>query len=155
MSRSNIKQAVPFFWVRDIEKSIHFYVDSLGFIKTKEWIVASPVRSASRRQEGRIQWCWLECGDAAIMLQEFSKDAPQTKSHDHKLGDGVSIAFICDDALSLYLQFISRGVHAAEPFVGNNMWVVGVSDPDGYNLFFESLTDVPEETQYSQWRRAK
>jgi lactoylglutathione lyase len=144
MSRSNVKQAVPFFWVRDIEKSIHFYVDCLGFNKTKEWMV-----------EGRIQWCWLECGDAAIMLQEFWKDAQQTKSHGHKLGDGVSIAFICDDALSLYLQFISRGVLAAEPFVGNNMWVVGVSDPDGYNLFFESLTDIPEETRYSQWRRAK
>ena len=144
MSRPNVKQAVPFFWVRDIEKSIHFYVDCLGFSKTKEWVV-----------EGRIQWCWLECGDAAVMLQEFWKDAPQTKSFDHKLGDGVSIAFICDDALSLYLQFISRGVLAEEPFVGNNMWVVGVLDPDGYNLFFESLTDVPEETQYSQWRRAK
>ncbi len=141
---SNVKQAVPFFWVRDIERSIHFYEDQLGFNKTKEWIV-----------DGRIQWCWLECGDAAIMLQEFWKDAPQRNSPDHKLGEGISIAFICDDALSLYLQFISRGVSVAEPFVGNNMWVVGVSDPDGYNLFFESLTDVPEETQYSQWRQAE
>ena len=144
MSRQNVKQAVPFFWVLDIEKSIDFYVGGLGFNKTKEWLV-----------DGRIQWCWLESGDAALMLQEFRKDAPQRNSRFHKLGDGVSVAYICDDALSLYLQFISRGVNVAEPFVGNNMWVVAVSDPDGYNLFFESLTDVPEETQYSQWRRAK
>lgn len=144
MPQQNIKQAVPFFWVLDIEKSIHFYVDCLGFSKTKEWLV-----------EGRIRWCWLEHGGASVMLQEFWDDAPVRKSTGSKLGEGVSIAFICDDALSLYLQFISRGVNVAEPFVGNNMWVVSVSDPDGYNLFFESLTDVPEETQYSQWRRAK
>ena len=144
MSRSNVKQAVPFFWVVDVEQSLHFYIDCLGFRKTKEWVV-----------EGKLQWCWLEHGDAAIMLQEFWSDAPQRKSENRKAGDGISIGFICDDALSLYLEFISRGVHAAEPFVGNGMWVVGVSDPDGYNLFFESVTDVPEETQYSQWRRAK
>jgi len=143
MFRSNVKQVVPFFWVRDLEKSIRFYVDCLEFSKKKEWVV-----------EGRIRWCWLEIGDAAIMLQEFWKNAPQS-SKDHKLGEGISIAFICDDALSLYLRFISRGVHAVEPFVGNNMWVVGVTDPDGYELFFESLTDVPEETLYSQWRRSK
>lgn len=141
---SNVKQAVPFFWVIDIEKSLHFYVDCLGFMKTKEWIV-----------EGRLQWCWLQHGDAAIMLQEFWNDAPQRKASSNHLGDGVSIAFICDDAITLYLDFLSRGVAVAEPFVGNGMWVVCVSDPDGYSLFFESITDVPEETQYSQWRRAK
>jgi lactoylglutathione lyase len=32
------------------------------------------------------------------------------------------------------------------------MWVVPLRDPDGYSLFFESATDVPEETKYSQWK---
>lgn len=32
------------------------------------------------------------------------------------------------------------------------MWVTGVKDPDGYNLYFESMTDVPEETKYSEWK---
>jgi hypothetical protein len=31
------------------------------------------------------------------------------------------------------------------------MWVVGFADPDGYRLDFESPTDVPEETKYSEW----
>jgi hypothetical protein len=35
--------------------------------------------------------------------------------------------------------------------VGNNLWVVQLKDPDGYNIFFESPTDVPEETRYSDW----
>ena len=28
------------------------------------------------------------------------------------------------------------------------MWVTGVTDPDGYKLFFESLTSEAEETVY-------
>jgi hypothetical protein len=56
-----------------------------------------------------------------------------------------------DDALAMYKQIISNGLHAAEPFVGNNMWVVKIKDPDGYNIFFESPTDVPEETLYADW----
>ena len=31
---SNVTQAVPFFWVRDIEASIRFYKEGLGFVLT-------------------------------------------------------------------------------------------------------------------------
>jgi hypothetical protein len=34
-----------------------------------------------------------------------------------------------------------------------NMWVVCFSDPEGYKLDFESLTDVPEETNYNEWKK--
>jgi hypothetical protein len=30
------------------------------------------------------------------------------------------------------------------------MWVTSLRDPDGYRLEFESPTDVPEETRYSE-----
>ena len=33
----NVKQAVPFFMVTDIEASLRFYVDGLGFAVTNEW----------------------------------------------------------------------------------------------------------------------
>jgi hypothetical protein len=62
---------------------------------------------------------------------------------------GVSIYFICKDALAIYREVTSRGVQAKRPFVGNGMWVTQVTDPNGYNLFFESVTDVPEETVLS------
>jgi hypothetical protein len=29
------------------------------------------------------------------------------------------------------------------------MWVTSVTDPDGYVLEFESYTDTPEDTEYS------
>jgi hypothetical protein len=44
----------------------------------------------------------------------------------------------------------TKGVNASLPFVGNGMWVTNVNDPDGYQLCFESLTDMPEETKYSE-----
>jgi hypothetical protein len=66
-------------------------------------------------------------------------------------GNGVSICFQCVDALALFHEFTAKGVAIKEPFVGNNMWVVHFSDPDGFQLDFESPTDVPEETSYSAW----
>jgi lactoylglutathione lyase len=132
-TESNIKQVVPFFGVRNIEASLRYYVDGLGFEMTNQWI-----------DEGKLRWCWLQHGGAALMLQEFREGlAPAGK-----LGEGVSICFQCRDALALYHDFTSRGIEAAKPFVGNAMWVVIVRDPDGYKLDFESPTDVLEGTEY-------
>ena len=63
----NVKQAVPFFGVSNMEASLRFYVDGLGFKMKHSWI---PDR-AEDNADGRIRWCWLQLGDAAIMLQEF------------------------------------------------------------------------------------
>ena len=72
----NVRQAVPFFNVKDIEASLRFYVDGLAFTMTRKWT-----------PEGRIRWCLV--------------------------------------------------------------WVTSFTDPDGYRLDFESPTDIPEETVYS------
>ncbi len=135
---SNVSQAVPFFNVTDIEASLRFYVDGLGCIMTHDWV-----------QEGRIRWCWLRLGEAALMLQEYSRDGRPAGAPAGPLGQGVSICFMCQDAIAIYRDLVSRGVAAQRPFVGNGLWVTSVSDPDGYRLDFESHTDVPEETVYS------
>ncbi len=139
-NQSNVKQAVPFFGVTNIAASVCFYVDGLGFTKTKEWM---PAR--------KLRWCWLQHGDAALMLQEFWQggDDHHANVPTEKFGVGVSICFICHDALALFHEFKARGIAATRPFVGNGMWVTSVTDPDGYRLEFESYTDVPEETEYA------
>ena len=71
------------------------------------------------------------------------------------MGQGVSLCFQCEDAVALYREFRSRGIDGQEPFVGNSMWVTVLTDPDGYKLDFESLTDVPEETKLSDVEKAK
>lgn len=137
---SNVRQAVPFFGVMNMEASLRFYVDGLGFRMTRSWIPNRP----EDRADGRICWCWLELGDSAIMLQEF----PAKSRPGETLGVGTSIAFQCEDAMALYRDFKSRGVAGRKkPFVGNGLWVVQLTDPDGYRLEFASPTDAPEETE--------
>ena len=36
---ANVKQAVPFFRVSNIERSLRYYVYGLGFEMTRKWIV--------------------------------------------------------------------------------------------------------------------
>ena len=38
---ANVQEAVPFFMVTDIEASLRFYVDGLGFRLKNEWRPAS------------------------------------------------------------------------------------------------------------------
>jgi lactoylglutathione lyase len=134
-TESNVEQAVPFFMVANIQESLRYYVDGLGFEMTRQWI-----------NSGKLEWCWLQCGGAALMLQEYRK----ARAPEGKLGLGVSICFQCKDALAIYRDLIRRGIPARKPFVGNGMWDTSTSDPDGYKIHFESPTDVPEETEFSE-----
>ena len=139
----NVKQAVPFFGVTNMEASLRFYIDGLGFKMTRWWIPEEP-DDHGNKPDGRIRWCWLELGEAAVMLQEFS---PPRQTND-PLGSGVNVCFQCEDALALYREFKSRGIATrTRPFVGNRLWVVPVTDPDGYRMEFSSPTDAPEETE--------
>jgi lactoylglutathione lyase len=133
----NVKQAVPFFAVVNIDASVRFYMDGLGCEMTKNWIV-----------DGKLRWCWLQIGGAAMMLQEYLKEGHGAWTPEGKLGLGVTICFQCEDALEIYRQVTARGIQASRPFVGNGMWVTSITDPDGYRLDFESITDAPEETEY-------
>ena len=135
---TNVKQAVPFFFVTDIDASTRFYVDGLGCSVKHTW--------RPEEAHGRIQWCWLELGDASVMLQEYLPDRVPKGS----LGEGVSVCFMCEDAIAIYRELVSRGVEARRPFVGNGLWVTSVTDPNGYRLDFESPTDAPEESVYDE-----
>lgn len=132
---ANVEEAVPFFGITNMEASLRFYVDGLGFEMTHKWVV-----------DGGIRWCRLQLGGAGLMLQEFLKE----RIPSGKLGEGMSVCFTCKDALAIYRQAKARGLEAQRPFVGNALWVTSLSDPDGYKIFFESPTHAPEETEYSE-----
>jgi len=135
----NVKQAVPFLGVTNIDSSLRFYGDGLGFTLKQKWT-----------PEGRIRWCWLELGAAALMLQEYWKDGKHGGRPVGPLGQGVSICFMCADAITIYHEAMRRGLTPARPYVGNALWVTSFVDPDGYKIDFESPTDVPEDTVYSE-----
>jgi uncharacterized glyoxalase superfamily protein PhnB len=147
MTSTNVKQAVPFFSVSNMEASLRFYVDGLGFKMTRWWIPDASDGQNEYMPDGKIRWCWLELGEAAIMLQEFMPDRQPRE----KLGTGVNVCFQCADSLALYREFKSRGVQMRHrPSVGNRLWVVPVIDPDGYRMEFSSPTDAPEETELEE-----
>ena len=123
-----------------MESSLRFYVDGLGFTIKRQWV---PEDDGHYPSDGKIRWCWLELGDAAIMLQEF----PPQRRPNQTLGTGASVVFMCENSLALYREFKSRGVDARNrPSVGNGLWVVPLTDPDGYRMEFSSPTDKPEES---------
>jgi uncharacterized glyoxalase superfamily protein PhnB len=125
----NVKEVVPFLHVASMARAITFYVDGLGFAMRNKW-----------EPDGQLRWCWLTLGGASLMLQEFpNRPAP--------MPGGINLTFTCDDAIALYHQY--RALGASEPEVGNGLWVTQLTDPDGYKLFFESPTDVAEETKLS------
>jgi hypothetical protein len=81
------------------------------------------------------------------MLQEFMPERRPTET----LGAGVSVCFTCEDALALYREFKSRGIQTRiRPYVGNRLWVVPLTDPDGYRIEFASPTDAPEESELEE-----
>src|SRR5580698_1590664 len=101
-SLPNIRLTVPFFMVRDMEVSLQFYVEKLGFKITKQW---TPL--------GKIEWCLLERDAVSLMLQQprdFTKFGEEGEQ-----GKGVSICFQCADALALYHEFMAKGVEIKEP----------------------------------------
>src|ERR1700730_17216465 len=120
-SEANVQQAGRSFCVSNMKAALPFYVDGLGFEMTNKWTPDG---------DGRVRWCWLQYGNAAIMLQEYRV----SKKPEGKLGLGVTICFQCKDALTIYREFVSRGIETQRPFVGNGLWVTLVQEPDGYKL---------------------
>ena len=137
IAQVGVQQLVPLLMVKNMDASLRFYVEGLGFSMTKKWT-----------PEGRIRWCWLEHGTAALMLQEFVSDSHHASPIPAQVGAGVGLNFICRDALAFYHAMRERGIATQRPFVGNQMWVTSLRDPDGYSLHFESPTDALEETEY-------
>jgi len=134
----NVTQAVPFFGVTDIDASLRFYVDGLGFSVRQQWA-----------PEGRVRWCWLERDGVAVMVQEFWNGGAHRGAPAGPLGQGVSVCFMCRDAIAIYHEATSRGLTPARPYVGNRLWVTSFRDPDGYRLDFESPADAEEDTVYA------
>ena len=135
----NVTAVVPLLMVTNMERSLAFYVDGLGFSIQNRWV-----------PDGRLRWCWMSLGGAALMLQEAVDSSREKLAAAGVLGNGVSLNFSSSDALAIYRDAAARGIHTLrEPQVGNFSWEVVFADPDGYSIHFSSLTDLPEETLLS------
>src|SRR5258708_40016983 len=95
----NLTQAVPFFGVREMPESLRFYVDGLGFRMKHQWV-----------HEGRLRWCWLERGGAALMLQEFWREGDHANVPVTPVGGGMAICLTGEGALARVHAFRATGV---------------------------------------------
>ncbi|GAB3435779.1 glyoxalase superfamily protein [Flindersiella endophytica] len=133
-----VLEVVPFLHPSSMQASLAFYQDILGFRIALAW-----------PSKDDIRWCRLELGQAAIMLQE-AHGAGSPVGAGRRLGDGVSLTFVCSNALAIYNKAVAAGLPVEEPFVGNHMWVVVLHDPDGCRIEFESTTLAPEGATLSE-----
>jgi catechol 2,3-dioxygenase-like lactoylglutathione lyase family enzyme len=122
-----VRELWPLVLVQDIERSIAFYRDRLGFTVVGE-----------AKTSDRVFWCRLKRGGASIMLQQAEEvDGPPVGR-----GRGVGFYFICDDADGLYAEWTGRGLTLAPPTIADyGMKQLFVPEPDGYSICFESPTD--------------
>ena len=120
-----MKQTVPLLYVSDLAQSSKFYVSGLGFEMVEKW-----------EPDGKLSWCWLRRGGAAVMLQQDCADDPPAAER----GKGVVFYFICDDAQEYFQEITERGIQASKPSVSfHGMNQTMVKDLDGYQLCFENL----------------
>ena len=121
-----VRQLWPLLAVRDINRSVHFYCNQLGFTLAGD----------DGRPDKQMGWCRIERGGSSIMLQQFREEDSVP------LGRGVCFYFVCDDADAIYAELSARGLQLEAPRVANyGMKQLFVPEPDGYAICFESPTE--------------
>ncbi|HWB52890.1 MAG TPA: VOC family protein [Tepidisphaeraceae bacterium] len=123
-NRSVVRELVPLLFVGDIEASLAFYHERLGFDVVATW-----------KPNNQLAWCRLERDGSAIMLQQAEEeDGPATGR-----GHGVNFYFNCDDVDLFYREVIERGLMAKAPTIAHyGERQLHLRDPDGYELCFQS-----------------
>ena len=113
----------PLIWVTDMQRSLAFYRDGLGFEVVASW-----------EGPNGIAWCRLKRGPVSLMLQVAAGDVPPPVE-----GQAAELFILCDDARALHAEFVARGIQATEPeHMVYEMLQFRVSDPDGYPVWFEN-----------------
>ena len=119
-----VRQVWPLIVVRDMERSLAFYRDKLGFTVAR-----------TAESEGKIFWCRIERDGCSLMLQEGTEEDGPAEGR----GRGVCLYFICDDAAAIHAELTARGLTLPPPKVAYyGMNQLFVPEPDGYELCFES-----------------
>ena len=126
----DIRGLVPLLQVFDMPTSIHFYRDILGF----------EVVNASGEGDD-VGWALLRLNGVELMLNTaFESDQrPPAPDPNRVLGHGdTGLYFGCPDVEQAYAQLRIKGLNVEEPVIRTyGMKQLNVSDPDGYNLYFQ------------------
>ena len=122
--RQNVHATVPLLRTANIERSLSFYCDQLGFTLRDRW-----------DPDGKLAWCLLAMEGAQLMLQQAERWDAAGPARGH--GD-IELFLVCEDVDALRERFLSHGVDAPAPTVAfYGMRQLTVHDPDGRSICFE------------------
>ncbi len=123
---------VPLLQVFDMNESVRFYCDLLGF----EVLQRSPELETP---EGRFShWMWLRQGSAELMLNTAydSGERPAVRDTERERGHGDTGLFIgCPDIDAAWRHLTEHGLDIAPPSeTGYGSKQLHLRDPDGFAL---------------------
>jgi glyoxylase I family protein len=127
-----IEALTPLLNVRDVEVSMNFYTQTLGFEVMNEWTV-----------EDRVRWVRLRNGGVELMLNVSDTSSDDDMARSRRSGsasftDSV-LYFTVPDADALHATLRARGFSVSAPFdTEYGMREFHVRDLDGYELAFVS-----------------
>jgi glyoxylase I family protein len=122
----HLDPAVPLLQVYDMQTSLNFYRDVLGFEIVQE--------------TDHQWWAMIRLGNATLMLNTAYEDSarPPAPDPERVLGhQDVSLYFDFDDLDALYAHLKSNGCDVRPPAdTTYGLRQLNVRDPDGYELCF-------------------
>jgi uncharacterized glyoxalase superfamily protein PhnB len=121
----SIRTAAPSFTVNDVERSLAWYRDVLGFTAKERW-----------ENEGKLMGVEMAAGDVSFMIGQDD----WKKGRDRVKGDGFRIYCTTGQNIdALANQIKARGgTLAREPRDEWGMRTLAVEDPDGFKITISS-----------------
>ncbi len=123
---ANLNYISPFFIVKNIEASVSFYVDKLGFEIRHIGPVDEPY------------WAIVGLDNISIMLKAIAPEIQPTPNHTRHEWARWDAYIYTTEPDTLFEKFRSNGVAFSKPIQDNSDDLRGfeIADADGYILFF-------------------
>jgi catechol 2,3-dioxygenase-like lactoylglutathione lyase family enzyme len=116
----------PFFIVRNLQASISYYVDRLGF------------RLEFQGPDGDVYYAGVTREGASVMLKEIAPEVLPQPNHTRHPWARWDAYVSTSNPDSLYEEFHGRGVSFVKElsFIDDGLWGFEVADADGYVIAF-------------------
>ena len=123
---ANLTYIAPFFIVSELQTSVSFYVDKLGF----EILYMGP--------DGDPFYAMVLRDKVSIMLKHITPDIHPIPNHTRHEWAAWDAYISVDDPDLLYEEYRSAGLTFHRPLEEDDdgLWGFAVKDADGYVLFF-------------------
>lgn len=125
---SKITGSAPYFIVSDLERSLDYYCDVLGFTRPRLW--------------GEPPCFAMPSRDGFILMLSQTEASPQPNA----VHDGAWDAYFwITDADALFQEFTARGAHVAYEICVQEYDIkeFAIKDPDGHILAFGQPMNAP------------